>query len=73
MTRTRRGKTANAAEREQIKLDALPSHSVVLDANGHAWQTDGLYWYRAFGDSSTTGSWEMRAYAPFTVVHSPKT
>ena len=72
MSANRRGKTANAAEREQIKLDALPSRSVVLDANGHAWQADGIYWYRAFGDSSMIGSWEMRAYAPFTVVYNPK-
>lgn len=72
MSKNQRGRAANTAEREQIKLDALPSRSVVLDANGHAWQTDGIYWYRAFGDDSMIGSWEMRAYAPFEVVYQPE-
>ena len=68
----RKRSAANAAEREQIKLDQLPRNSVVLDASGHAWQNGGMYWYRAFGDDSMIGSWEMRPYGPFRVIHKPR-
>lgn len=71
MSANKRGKAHNAAQREQIKIDSLPPRSVVIDRNGDAWQTSGLYWYRAFGDSSLVSSYDIRQLAPFSVVHTP--
>lgn len=41
------------------KLDSLNPGSVVLDEQGHAWQSDRTYWYRAYGDSSMVSTWDL--------------
>lgn len=56
--------------RTQARLDKLHDHSVVLDRFGHAWQLGRIYWYRAFGDSSTVSSYELAQLGPVRVIHS---
>lgn len=65
---------SNAVERSQIKLDSLNVRAVVLDRNGDAWQLGGIgkagmYWYRAYGDSSEVTSWALAQLQPITVIH----
>ncbi|GAA1323662.1 hypothetical protein ACFSWE_09485 [Leucobacter albus] len=66
--------TGNAIATRHRKLDSLNAGSVILDVHGHAWQYDGLYWYRAYGDSSMVATWDLAqtAGAVFVVHSAPK-
>lgn len=65
---------SNAVERAKIMLDNLNARSVVIDRHGDAWQSGGvgsvgMYWYRAYGDSSEVDSWALSQLQPFIVIH----
>lgn len=72
-----------ALHRTQIALDMLPSGSVVLDRNGHAWQSSGAggggagsvsaYWYRSYGDDNQVTSWELAQSGPCHLMFRAKT
>ena len=74
-----------SVKRGYALLDDLGSGAVVLDRYGHAWQgarryhLGGVnptgYWYRAYdgNDASEVSTWELSAYAPFTVLHRGET
>lgn len=51
--------------RSLFLLESLDRNAVVLDVYGHAWQSGGLYWYRAFGDDSQVTAWELCQRGPF--------
>ena len=60
--------------RAQTQLDKLPPGAVILDRNGHAWQHDRIYWYRAYGDDTCVSSFELAQIleGTFTVIHPAK-
>lgn len=59
----------NLAGRAQLMLDSLPKGSVVLDRYADAWQYGGIYWYRAYGDSTSVSSHSLSYKQPFTIIH----
>ena len=54
--------------RTQIKLDEMAPGSVVIDKYGHAWQSDRIYWYRAYGEE-VFSSFELAQSAPIYIAH----
>lgn len=60
--------TGTAIAQRHRKLDSLNPGSVVLDEQGHAWQFDGTYWYRAYGDDSMVSTWDLAQIAGAVVV-----
>lgn len=51
----------------QIKLDEMEPGSVVIDKYGHAWQSDRIYWYRAYGEE-VFSSFELAQSAPIYIA-----
>ncbi|GAA1051357.1 hypothetical protein [Arthrobacter russicus] len=47
------------ARKRQVQLESLSRREVILDENGHAWQSDGYgLWYRAY-DGDGISSYEL--------------
>ena len=77
--------SAMKVKRANTQLDRLGPGAVVLDRYGHAWQGARRYhlgvayptgyWYRAYDgyDASEVSTYELSAFAPFTVLHSGET
>lgn len=74
MSQTR---TSTKHRKAQDFLNAQPSHSVILDCHGMAWQEGGLslngWWYRAYGDGEALSSYELAFHHPITVMEKGKT
>lgn len=73
---SKHGPLQPAANRTQIKLDALPAQSVVIDKHGMAWQEGGPYlrgyWYRAYGDDEEASSYELAQRGPLHLMEAKK-
>lgn len=63
--------TSTGHRKAQQLLNSLPSHSVVLDCHGRAYQHGGInipYWYEAWGDGAPLSSYELAYKHPITVM-----
>lgn len=60
--------TSSGHAKAQKLLDSLPRGSVVIDAEGFAYQEGGIHgtgmWYRAFDNGDPLSSWELAFRAP---------
>ncbi|WP_029923899.1 hypothetical protein [Nocardia otitidiscaviarum] len=58
---------------DPAELDALPIESVVIDADGDAWQRYFTYWWLAGADTKRDSQGLVELCKRLTVVHIPPT